>query len=337
MLESNSKTLASVYTHPAVLAVTAALLFTTFASATLVARVAWHIVFAYAVLVALDLVLTKYHLWTFTPTTPQLQHYALITGGSTGIGREMAFQLAARGYSLVLVARTQSALEKTQREILALHETVDVRILAADLSTTAGIQSVIDYAADKALVVDILINNAFVTRQTRMTDLTPEQLDAMLTLNVAAMAKLSHFFAGQMATRGVGRILNVASSAACVITPMHALYSSTKAFMLNVSQAMNYELRGAGVTVTCFCPGPVATNFCDSMKFSCFSVGAVDAKTCATRGLASMFSAETFCHDTVMSYVLGVVARIVLPSRLRAYAGAVMMNEPTKALELLRR
>lgn len=128
----------------------------------------------------LDLALIKYHLWHFKPTVPQARHYALITGGSTGLGREMAFQLAAKGYSVVLAARAQSALDKTQSELRELHLAVDVLTLVTDLSSNAGIQQVIDFVQGNMLIVDILINNASVTFNISLVDSSTQIIDQAL-------------------------------------------------------------------------------------------------------------------------------------------------------------
>lgn len=339
MTKSNSMTLESVYTHPGLLTFGGVLLFVTIAPAALTAYIVWYLAFAYFILVVLDLALIKYHLWNFKPTVPQAGHYALITGGSTGIGREMAFQLAAKGYSIIIAARTQSALDKTQSEIRALHASVDVLTLATDLSSSVGIQQVIDFVQTKELVIDILINNAFVTYNDLLINLSAQTIDQALTLNVLASTKLSHFFAIEMAKRGVGRILNVASSAAVAVLPTHALYSSTKAMMLNLSMSMNYEMRGTGVTVTCFCPGPVSTNFCDSGNNVVTKVPGmlIDPKTAATVALEGMLDAEAYLHDSNLSYLLGILARVILPMKLRAYVGGMMMNEADKIFSLLKR
>ncbi|TYZ64492.1 hypothetical protein PybrP1_003911 [[Pythium] brassicae (nom. inval.)] len=299
---------------------------------------------AFAALLGLDAAVTAYHKSRVRPLAPQPEHYALITGGSSGIGREMAFQLADKGFSLLLVARTQSALAKTQREILALHAKtgVDVLVLSADLSRIEGIQSVLAFATDRSLVIDILVNNAGASWTSDFVDLSVEQVDELLTLNVLATAKLSRALVPQMVARGVGRVLNVASMSAAISIPTAALYGSSKAFVLNASQAMDYELRGSGVSLTSACPGPVHTNFgsaarCDSAIYMNTPGLALDVKECARRLLAAMFRADTVYYDTLVARCGAALFRTLLPTRLGLLVAAVSMNEPQKALAMLRR
>lgn len=296
---------------------------------------------AVAALLVLDAAVSAYHKSCVRPLEPQRKHYALITGGSTGIGREMARELAAKGFSLLLVARTQSALDTIQQELLALYATdVDVLTLSADLSRPHGIESVLEFVTKRNLVIDILVNNAGASWTSDFLDLSPEHVDELLTLNVVAMTKLTHAIVPQMVTRGTGRVLNVASMSAAISIPTAALYGSSKAFVLNVSQALDYELRGTGVSVTSACPGPVHTNFgasahCDSAIYMNTPGLALNANECAKRSLAAMFRADTVGYDTLIARCGATLFRTLLPTRLGLLVAAVSMNEPQKALAML--
>uniref|UniRef100_K3WI49 Ketoacyl reductase n=1 Tax=Globisporangium ultimum (strain ATCC 200006 / CBS 805.95 / DAOM BR144) TaxID=431595 RepID=K3WI49_GLOUD len=313
-----------------------------FAPSSFVALVVRNVAIAYALVFVLDLVVARYHLAAVPAIAPHATKYALVTGGSSGIGREIAFQLAAEQYSLILAARNSDALEKTQTEIQALYpKCANVRICACDLSTHEGIQRLVAYVDSNQLEVEILINNAGASFTCDFVDLTPQRVDELLTLNVVAMAKLSHAIVPQMVARGRGRVLNIASMSSAISIPTAALYGSSKAFMLNLSQAMNYELRATGVTVTGMCPGPVHTNFsatahCDSSIYMNLPGAVLDAKECARRSLLAMFDADNDCYDTIVSRWGAAVFRTLLPSRLGLLVAAVCMNEPRKMLKLIR-
>lgn len=342
MTRSNATDLQSVVLHPALLTCAAIVAVATLAPSDLVAVVVRNLAIGYLLLHLLDVALTKYHLWDFKATTPQPRRYALVTGASSGIGREMAFQLAAQQYSLIIAARNTDALEKVRTEIEALHAPVKVHVCACDLSTSEGIQELIDCVDRNQWEVDILINNAGASWTSDFMNLTAKKVDELLTLNVTAMTKLSHAIIPQMMARGCGRVLNIASMSSAISIPTAALYGSSKAFMLNLSQAMNYELRSTGVTVTGMCPGPVHSNFgssarCDASIYMSIPGVVLDAKECAKRSLTAMFDADNDYYDTFVSRWGAAVFRTLLPSRLGLMVAAVSMNEPRKCLKLIRR
>lgn len=338
-----AKSLRSVLLHPALLGFSAAAVIAALSPPELVACVVRTALFAYVALLLLDIAVTKYHLGKFKPAMPQRGRFVLITGASSGIGREMAFQLAEKKYSLLIAARNEDALTRVQKEIEALHAPqVQVEICACDLSTSDGIQTLTRFVEDKKLVIDILINNAGASWTSDFLSLSDRQVDELLTLNVLAMTKLSHAIVPQMVARGVGRVLNIASMSAAISIPTAALYGSSKSFMLSLSQAMSYELRGTGVTVTCACPGPVHTNFgnaahCNASIYMNTPGLALDSKECARRSLAAMFSAETDFYDTFVSRWGAALFRTLLPTRLGLLVAAVTMNEPRKLVQMIQR
>lgn len=338
---SNSKTLTSVVFHPAIATVGVVTLALIAAPASIVAWVARWMFILYFILVLLDVLLTKYHLWTFQPTKPHAKRYALVTGASAGIGREIAYELAKQQYSLVIASRTLENLETVREDIEKIYSPVQVLVCACDLSTSAGIEKLLDYVAQHELVIDILVNNAGASFTSDFIDLSAKKVEELLTLDVVAMTRLTHGIAPQMVKRGVGRILNLASVAASVAIPTAALYGSSKAFMLNFSQAVNYELRSTGVTVTCFCPGPVLTNFgatakCDKCIFMTM-MPVLDAKVCAKLAVEAMFNADGYAYDTVGSYWNALNMRSIVPARIGLWFGALVMNEKDKVWKLLKR
>lgn len=191
---------------------------------------------------------------------------ALITGGSGGIGAELARLFARDGWDVVLVARSREGLEKVGRELAQKHGTT-WHAIPADLADPAAPRAIHDAVQALGLQVDALVNNAgfgvmgsFVdTGGEAATELAREL--EMLQVNVAALTHLSKLFLPAMAKRGRGYVLNVASTAAFQPGPLMAVYYATKAYVLSFSEALSVELAGTGVTATVLCPGPTRTDF----------------------------------------------------------------------------
>lgn len=185
---------------------------------------------------------------------------ALVTGASSGIGRELARRIAADGWTVALVARREERLEALAEELRAAHG-AEVHVIAADLAAAGGAARVESEAARLGLDVGLLVNNAGFGTWGGFAELDREtQLDA-LRVNVLALADLTHRFLPGMLARGRGRILNVASTAAFQPGPGAAVYYASKACVLHLSEALHEELRGSGVVVTALCPGPTVTEF----------------------------------------------------------------------------
>lgn len=187
---------------------------------------------------------------------------ALVTGASSGIGRELARHHAKKGGDLIVAARSEDALRDLKSELESAHG-VTVHLIAADLGAPGGADALADRVEAEGHEVDILINNAGFGGQGRFIDRDLAEDQAMIDLNVKALVTLSHRFARPMVARGRGRILNVGSSAGFMPGPMQAIYFATKAFVGSFSQALAHELRKDGVTVTVLTPGYVETGFAD--------------------------------------------------------------------------
>jgi short-subunit dehydrogenase len=185
---------------------------------------------------------------------------ALVTGASAGIGRELARRFARGGHDLVLSARRADELRALAGELTAQHG-VAARAIPADLADPAAPQRLYDETASAGLTVDVLVNNAGFGVYGPFAQADPGRLMAMLQVNVVALTHLTRLFVPGMVTRGRGRVLNVASTAAFLPGPLMAAYFASKAYVLSLSEALAHELRGTGVTVTCLCPGPTRTEF----------------------------------------------------------------------------
>jgi hypothetical protein len=192
----------------------------------------------------------------------------LITGASSGIGAEFARQLAAQGYSLVLTARRKERLEELAQEI---RETsgVNVEILPGDLSLEDGISAVEKRIKELENLV-LLVNNAGYGISGRFYKSDIEKQLAMIQVHVIASVRLARAALPQMVERGRGGIINVSSMSAFVPSA-GVTYSSTKAYLVKFSQALQYELDGTGVQVQALCPGLTYSEFHDTPEYSRFN------------------------------------------------------------------
>lgn len=194
-----------------------------------------------------------------TAAPSRLQN-ALITGASSGIGRDLAHLFAADGYNLILVARSSERLGRLSAELEGRYR-VGAVALPIDLAEPAAPEEIYRLLEEQGMPVDVLVNNAgFGTHgQFARTD-AAAQLQ-MLQVNVVAMTHLTRLFLPEMLRAKRGRILNVASTAAFQAGPFMAVYYASKAYVLSFSEAVAAELEGSGVTVTALCPGPTTTGF----------------------------------------------------------------------------
>jgi uncharacterized protein len=191
---------------------------------------------------------------------------ALVTGASSGIGAEVARQLAARGIGVTLVARRADRLEALAAELEA--KGVRAEAVGADLADPAERDRLQSELQARGLAVEVLVNNAGFGGSRDFHEADREELLGMVRLNVEAVVDLSSRFVPGMVRRGRGAILNVASTAAMQPMPGGANYAATKAFVLSLSEAIAAEVRPEGVTVTALCPGPVKTEFTDNAGLS---------------------------------------------------------------------
>ena len=182
----------------------------------------------------------------------------LITGASSGIGRDMAKALAKKGYDLVLVARDEGKLKEFEEE-LKRDNKVKIEIIPMDLSIESNCKELHKCVSD----VDILINNAGFgdCGNFTKTDLNKEL--KMINTNIVAYHILTKLYLTDMKAKNSGKILNVASIAGFMPGPLMATYYSTKAYVVRLSEAIREELKKekSNVQISILCPGPVATNF----------------------------------------------------------------------------
>ena len=194
--------------------------------------------------------------------TPSPGATALVTGASSGIGADIARELAERGHAVTLVARREDRLAVLAEELEAkLHVRTDA--ITCDLSDAAARERLVAEIRARGLEVSILVNNAGFGSAGRFQDLDPEGELRMVRTNVEAVVHLCGEYIPAMIERGEGAVLNVASTAAFQPLARQSTYSASKAFVLSFTEVLSSDLKGTGVTATALCPGPVKTEFTD--------------------------------------------------------------------------
>ena len=190
---------------------------------------------------------------------------AVVTGASSGIGEALATELAARGHSLILVARRGEVMEELATTLRQKHG-VTVEVRACDLSDRDARAELVEELADRH--VSILCNNAGIATFGPVSGLDPAYERAQVELNAVAVHDLTLAVLPQMVERRSGAILNVGSAAGNMPIPNNATYAATKAFVNTFSESLRGELKGTGVNVTLLAPGPVRTETPDPAEAS---------------------------------------------------------------------
>ncbi|MCM2322998.1 MAG: SDR family oxidoreductase [Oligoflexia bacterium] len=186
--------------------------------------------------------------------------WALITGASSGIGEELARQLAAAGMNLILVARREERLRALGAELSARHG-VSTVIECRDLTEAGAAQALHERLRKEDIRVRLLCNNAGIGRWGRFEKASAPDLERIIQVNVTAMISLCHEFLEDLRTFPQSAVINVSSQAALQPVPFMAVYAASKAFIHSFSQALYGEWQSYGITVQALVPGPTATEF----------------------------------------------------------------------------
>jgi short-subunit dehydrogenase len=192
---------------------------------------------------------------------PSKDSTCLVTGASSGIGADIARELAKRGHGVTLVARREDRLRELATELEATG--VRAEVVACDVSDEKARRRMVDTIAERGLKVEVLVNNAGYGSGGLFQELDADSEVAMVEVNCVALTALCAIYVPQMVERGRGAVLNVGSTAGEQPLPRQATYSATKAFVNTFSDALGADLNGTGVTVTSLRPGPVTSEFGD--------------------------------------------------------------------------
>ena len=186
--------------------------------------------------------------------------WAIITGASSGIGKALAFEFAAGGFNLLLIARNEAALAEVAAECQAKHR-IKTEIVAADLACAKSLEELLAVLERTPREFEVLVNNAGFGIHGDFASTDIEQNIELLSVQLTAALRLTKAVLPGMIARRKGRILNVASVYSFSPVPFQSVYAACKAFLLSFSTAIQNELGGTGITVTVFCPGVTQTEF----------------------------------------------------------------------------
>ena len=218
----------------------------------------------------------------------RLNKWALITGASSGIGREFSKILASKGYSLILVARRIDRLETLRNDLLNKYP-IEIEIIGVDLANVKEVKDLYKYAGVKD--IEILINNAGFGYLGNFDETDLDREMSMIDINIRAVHILTKLFIQDFLNRDTGYILNVASSAGLMPAgPYMATYYATKSYVTSLTSAIAGELRArkSRVYIASLCPGPVDTEFNDVANCK-FSLRGISPEFCARYAIDSMF------------------------------------------------
>lgn len=210
----------------------------------------------------------------------------LITGASSGIGKELAIRFAAGGDDVVLVARSEAKLNELADQIRE-DQGVGATVICSDLATTDGVDHISQQLREHGIDIDTLVNNAGMGALGKFAELSIDRQTDMLMLNVVALTRLTRALLPSMIERGRGGVLNVGSIAAYQAGPNMSVYYASKAYVLSFTEGLREELADTGLHVTCLEPGPTESSFGEDSgmgKLDMFSSSTMSAKTVAKAG-----------------------------------------------------
>jgi hypothetical protein len=250
-----------------------------------------------------------------------LARTVLITGASSGIGKDFATECASHGHDLVLVARDKAKLEQLKVELSAQYP-VTISCVSRDLAQPNAAATLFEELTARGTEIDVVINNAGLGLYGPFLETELADELHMIQLNIVALTALTKYALKPMVARGRGRILNVASTAAFQPGPLMAVYYATKAYVLYLSEALSSELEGTGVTVSALCPGPTETGFQAGarMEESKLVVGRrlMSSAEVARIGYQAAFAGKAVIIPGIMNKLMANSARFLPRSAVRS-------------------
>lgn len=234
---------------------------------------------------------------------------ALITGASSGIGKEMAKILSDMGYDLILVARRKKKLEELKKELKT-----EITIIPLDISSSFNCMKLYNKVKDED--IEVIINNAGFGLFGEFNETNLDKELDMIDTNIKAVHILTKQFLNDFIEKDKGYILNVASLAGFMPGPLMATYYASKNYVLKLTEAISQELKekGSNIYIGALCPGPVETEFNDVAKVN-FSIKAMSSEKVASYALDKMFKRKTIIIPGFKMKVLSILYRFV-PTKL---------------------
>jgi short-subunit dehydrogenase len=254
---------------------------------------------------------------------------ALVTGASSGIGAQLAHELARDGHDLILCARRVERMQALADEFKAMGAACT--IIAADLGKSGAAAGLVQEIEAKGLVVDVLINAAGLGGQGRFYKSDPQRIGEMLQLNVVALTELTRLVLPGMVRRGRGHVMLLSSTAAFQPGPNMAVYCASKTYVLSFGQAIAYEVRNTGVSVTTLCPGATATEFAEvasvtnSALFKGSMIPVMSASEVARIGYRGLKARRSVVITGLLNRIMAISSRLS-PTALTVRIASWMMS-----------
>jgi len=244
---------------------------------------------------------------------------AIVTGASSGIGRELALLIAERGFDLVLIGRDSERLGSLAQAIKN-HHNRESTILPIDLASQTGAREVYEQCSRRSILPEILVNNAGYGLFGPFASLGIDEQLGMIQLNITTLTHLTRLFLPEMIRRRQGFVLNVASTAAFQPGPLMAAYYASKSYVVSLTIALAQELKGSGVSVSVLCPGPTKTEFHRRAGVKHTQVGNMafmSARDVAESGIVQLLKGKTVIIPGFLNKV-GAIGGRLLPMALAA-------------------
>lgn len=262
------------------------------------------------------------------------RHAAMVTGASSGIGVDIARQLAERGLNVILVARRRERLEVLATELQ--QHGVETLVLECDLADRQQLNGlmpqVVQWLQTRQLTLTVLVNNAGTGVWDWFENQPREVSQRDIDLNVTALTTLCHDFIALAHAHGKpSHILNISSLAALLPTPRFAVYSATKAYVKRFSEILQYELRQSNIRVTCSCPGGVLTEFIEQAGQELKGdTGLMSSADVARLAVQAMFAGQLIHVPGMLNKISTLVRFLPYPLKIRLVEKSMLVTVKDK-------
>ena len=240
----------------------------------------------------------------------------LITGASSGIGKEFAHQLASQSANLIITSRTNSVLVELAKILQSENPSMCVKTIGVDLSESDGARLLFSKVDDMGLSVDFLINNAGFGKFCEFSGETFLSYHKMMMLNMNALVELTHLFLPYMKEKNSGGVINVGSTGSFQPLPYQAVYGACKAFVLNFSEALSGELLNTNIRVMALCPGVTESNFMKRANADTSEMKFSSTEKVVNTALSAYGKNRVYVVSGCVNYLTSLIPRFV--SRKRA-------------------
>lgn len=240
----------------------------------------------------------------------------LITGASSGIGKEFARTLANQGANLIITARTESKLIALAQQLKTENDDIWVEVIVADLSKQGEAQTLYSSIINRELSVDYLINNAGAGKWNEFLGESIDTYNSMLTLNINSLVELSYYCLPNMVKKNNGGIINVASTASFQSMPYQAVYGASKSFVLNFSESLSGELLDTNVRIMALCPGATESNFMTNANADTSGMASASPSSVVNAALAAYAKNRIYKVSGTVNYFNTLLPRFFSRKRI---------------------